>query len=103
MIGNDFFLCGGFHEEPLGGIRAATARSWKLDTSNPAATWVENDNMPISIGVTHGGSVVVGQKFYLCGGYLGGHPGPESDRKYSIELWQRFHFAQNLLGILSHF
>jgi len=78
MIGKWLVIAGGFHEPPDGGIRAATNKSWKLDTSDPTANWIPNDDLPdsLALGVTHGATVIVGDKLYICGGYLGGHPGP---------------------------
>jgi hypothetical protein len=35
------------------------------------------DDLPAPDGVTHAGFAVVGQKLYMCGGYLGGNPGPD--------------------------
>ena len=75
MIGNDFVVISGFHE-PDGGYDAATAKNYALDTTNSNASWRRMDDLPVSQGITHAGFVVIGNKFYMCGGYLGGHPGP---------------------------
>lgn len=75
MIGEDLCVFSGFNE-PDGGYDAATTRNYALDTSDPNAQWRRLDDLPVSEGITHGGFVVVGTKFYMCGGYLGGHPGP---------------------------
>ena len=64
MIGNDFVIVGGF----ANGISAATTNVYSLDMSNPNANWQEMDDLPISKGVSHGAYVVVGSKFYMCGG-----------------------------------
>ena len=75
MIGNDLVIISGFHE-PDGGYDAATAKVYALDTSIPGANWRPMDDLPVSQGITHGAFAVVGSKLYMCGGYLGGHPGP---------------------------
>jgi len=74
MIGNDFVIISGFR----GSYRAATAENYALDTTNSNASWRRMDDLPElqSQGITHGAFVVIGNKFYMCGGYLGGHPGP---------------------------
>ena len=64
VIGKDFVMIGGF----ANGIKAATTKTYSLDTSDPNADWQKMDDLPISQGVTHGAFVVVGQKFYMCGG-----------------------------------
>ncbi len=64
MIGTDFVIVGGF----ANGIDAATTNVYSLDMSNPNANWQEMDDLPISKGVSHGAYVVIGSKFYMCGG-----------------------------------
>jgi len=76
MIGNDFIVISGFHASG-GGYGAATAQNYALDTSNSNAKWRRMDDLPVKEGITHGAFVVIGKKFYMCGGYLGGHPGYE--------------------------
>ena len=72
MIGKDFVLVSGFS----GGWGFATPKVYALDTSDPNANWRPMDDLPVYSGITHGAFVVVGNKYYMCGGYLGGHPGP---------------------------
>jgi len=75
MIGEDFVLIGGFYK-PGGGFDVATAKKFALDTSKTNADWRAIEDLPVTEGITHAAFVVVGTKFYMCGGYLGGHPGP---------------------------
>lgn len=44
-----------------------------LDIKNQ---WRRMDDMPSHMGITHAATLVIGTKVYLCGGYIGGHPGP---------------------------
>jgi len=80
MIGSAFCIVSGFWN----GINKATPEIHCIDTLNLIANWVQQDSLTadqslvgndLSLGVTHGGFVVVGSKFYMCGGYIGGHPG----------------------------
>ena len=56
------------------------------------------DDLPHPIGITHTPSVAVGSKVYMCGGYVGRTPGPETPNCYIYDhskppgskQWTRF-------------
>ena len=73
MIGSDLVIISGFKN----GWNYVTKETYALDTSDPNAQWRRMDDLPASDGVTHSAFAVVGQKLYMCGGYLGGNPGPD--------------------------
>jgi hypothetical protein len=75
MIGKHLIIVGGF----LAGYGNVSVQTNVLDTSNSAATWQRMDDYPFPMGVTHGAFVVVGTKFYMCGGYAGGGIGMHTD------------------------
>ena len=77
MIGTDFCIISGF----FNGFNQCTPKVFCLDTlklqANPNTGWVEKDSLTsglsitgrdLSIGISHGAFVVVGSKFYMCGG-----------------------------------
>jgi N-acetylneuraminic acid mutarotase len=73
MFGNDLVIFSGFS----GRWEFATPKVFALDVTNRSATWREMDDVPIRVGITHSGHVVVNNtKFYMCGGYVGGEPYP---------------------------
>ena len=67
MIGKDFVLISGFSTS----WGKTTAKTYALDVTNPNASWRSMDNLPEPKGITHSAFVVIGMKFYMCGGYLG--------------------------------
>jgi N-acetylneuraminic acid mutarotase len=71
MIGIDFVIISGFTK----GFGQATPQVYAKDGTVPEANWRRMDDMPVSEGITHAAFFVLGSKFYMCGGYLGGHPG----------------------------
>jgi N-acetylneuraminic acid mutarotase len=73
MIGKDLIIISGFKN----GFYDVTAENYALDVSDPNAKWRRMDDLPVPDGITHAGFAVVGQKLYMCGGYLGGNPGPD--------------------------
>ena len=75
MLGRDFVLVSGF----MSTYQQSTAETYALDTTDPNAPWRRMDDLPVSAGITHAASVVIGTKYYMCGGYLGGHPGQDID------------------------
>jgi hypothetical protein len=75
IIGTDMLIVGGF----LAGFNNVSVQTHSFDTANPKATWVQQDDYPYPIGITHGAFVVVGTKFYMCGGYAGGGIGMHAD------------------------
>jgi len=67
MIDNKLLIVSGFS----GSWDAVTKQVYKLDTTNPNANWVRQDDVKYPDGVSHSGFVTNGQKFYMCGAYLG--------------------------------
>jgi hypothetical protein len=72
MIGKDFVIISGFTE----GYDQVTPQVYAKDGTVPEADWKRMDDMPVSVGITHAAFFVLGSKFFMCGGYLGGNPGP---------------------------
>jgi len=70
--GKEFMIVSGFWNN----WSNVTKEVYKLDTTNPAASWVKQDDIISELGISHTGFTVVGQKFYVCGGYMGPNPGP---------------------------
>jgi len=77
MIGTDFCIVSGF----VNGIKQCTPEVYCLDTQklqkNPNTAWVQKDSLTstlsitgrdLSLGISHGAFVVVGSKFFMCGG-----------------------------------
>lgn len=56
----------------------ATNQTYARDVSNSSSAWRRMDDMPLLAGVTHAATLAIGTKVYLCGGYVGGHPGPHT-------------------------
>ena len=73
MVGEDFVLIGGFTTEWNHASTMVYARNVKEQTS----FWRRMDDIPSP--VTHAATAVVGSKLFLCGGYVGGNPGPDSN------------------------
>lgn len=74
-IGDDLLIVGGF----IGGYSETTRKGFALNLTDEDAEWRPVDDMPTAIGITHGAYAVAGQKFYMCGGYVGGNIGTETD------------------------
>jgi hypothetical protein len=72
MISNDVVIVGGF----INGFSNATNNTYARDVTNLTGGWRRMDDLPIVTGITHAAVAVAGMKLYMCGGYLGGHPGP---------------------------
>jgi hypothetical protein len=81
MIGNDLVVISGF----AGRWDKCTAKVYAYNTmsSDATTTWQEMDNFPIADGLTHGASVIVRDILYICGGYVGGHPGRETSKCFA--------------------
>lgn len=75
MIGTNLVIVGGF----LQGYNSVSVQTQSWDTNNPDANWLRMDDYPFATGVTHAAFVVVGTKFYMCGGYAGGGIGMHTD------------------------
>jgi hypothetical protein len=77
MIGKDLVLIGGF----VDGYGQATPSTYALDTTlATGAVWRRMDDLPVAVGSTHGAFAVAGKVLYMCGGYVGGHPGPDTNK-----------------------
>ena len=50
-----------------------------MDTTAPSIVWQPVDDLPTPVGITHAAQVIIGTKFYMCGGYVGGVPGPDTN------------------------
>jgi N-acetylneuraminic acid mutarotase len=74
IIGNDFVSFGGF----INGAANTTNHTYARDITIANSPWRRMDDMPLAISVTHAPTVRIGSKVYMCGGYLGGHPGPHA-------------------------
>jgi hypothetical protein len=55
-----------------------TTQVWAKDATIKFGSWRQMDDLPTPTGegVSHTAYVVVGTKYYMCGGYLGTSPGP---------------------------
>ena len=82
MIGNELVIVSGFWNSWKG----VTKQVYKLDTTDPNAVWDRQDDVLYPVGVSHCAFVVVGQKFYICGGFEGAHPGPHVGTLLCIRL-----------------
>lgn len=58
--------------------------SIKIDDDIANAKWIRRAKMPQAI--THVGQVAVGHKLFMCGGFLGKHPGPSIDNCYVYDM-----------------
>jgi N-acetylneuraminic acid mutarotase len=72
IIGNDMVIFSGF----VNYFANATNQTYARDVTDSSSMWRRMDDMPMASGVTHAATVAIGTKVYLCGGYIGGHPGP---------------------------
>jgi hypothetical protein len=72
LIGNDLLHIMGF----INGYSDATTKVYARDVTVFNSPWRRMDDVPtLTTGITHAATVLVGTKVYLCGGYLGPHPG----------------------------
>jgi N-acetylneuraminic acid mutarotase len=76
LVGNDLVIISGFYN----GVNQCTTQNYALDITNPSASWRRMDDHPIALGISHTMTVIVGMKIYMCGGYVGGDPGPHTDQ-----------------------
>lgn len=82
MFGDDFVIISGFDFTNFPSLPTAHVEVYALDVSDPKATWRRMDDCPVSEGITHTATAKVGSRFYLCGGSIGGNPGPDTDVCY---------------------
>ena len=75
-IGKDLVVISGFTKTFIGNL---SRQVYAYDTTqNPlwSSKWRTMDDIPSIIPSTHAGFVLVNDTdLYLCGGYIGGHPG----------------------------
>ena len=77
MFGTDFVLFSGF---TVNFFKPLTKKCYAYDTrQNTTGTWREMDDFPAVNGSTHGAFVIIQNIMYLCGGYVGAHPGPATN------------------------
>ena len=74
LIGDDFVSFGGF----VNGFASTTNQTYARDITRSRNQWRRMDDIPLPIAMTHAPVVRIGMKVYMCGGYLGGHPGPHT-------------------------
>lgn len=72
FVGNDLVSFGGFNWN----FKAVTNLTYARDISVTNQPWRRMEDMPVTIGITHAATVVIGMKIYMCGGYAGPPPGP---------------------------
>ena len=72
LVGNDFLAFSGFTNN----FQGTTNQTFARDITVVNSPWRRMDDIPLAISITHAATVRIGMKVYLCGGYLGAHPGP---------------------------
>ena len=84
FIDTNAFLVVGGYKFPDASI--ATSDTYILDTTTD--TWTQKATYPVADGITHGAMAtdVANQRYFLCGGYIGGNPGPATDLCYVYNL-----------------
>jgi N-acetylneuraminic acid mutarotase len=83
--GNDLLIVSGFHDD----WGKATDKVYALDTTQTPFEWERMDDLPMDdveipwskskTGISHTAFVIVKDVYYMCGGYVGGNPGPETN------------------------
>jgi Kelch motif len=83
FVGDDFVITGGFYPD----ASKVTVQTWAYRSppssgAGAAGSWERRADYPISAGVTHAAFAVdyTSDRLYMCGGYLGGNPGPATAR-----------------------
>jgi hypothetical protein len=79
FVGDDFVITGGFYPDSS----SATVQTWAYQDGQ----WERRADYPIPAGVTHAAIAVEkndvdGDQLYVCGGYVGGNPGPATAQCY---------------------
>ena len=74
----DFVVFSGFS----GGYRSVLPRKvYAYNCTNTTSIWRPMDDIPIMKGITHAAYATVGtNQVYICGGYIGKHPGLTTDQ-----------------------
>jgi hypothetical protein len=71
-VGNDLVIFSGF----VKGLTNVVNQTYAKDVTISGSPWRRMEDVPIPIGITHTPTVRIGKKVVMCGGYLGGVPGP---------------------------
>lgn len=74
MIGSDLVVTGGFRQ----GLASVAVDTYAMSTTGDGS-WRRMDDFPIAEGITHAAFAIHETKMYLCGGYIGAHPGRSAD------------------------
>ncbi|WP_165795433.1 Kelch repeat-containing protein [Deinococcus koreensis] len=79
-VGGRLYVFGGF-DRNLDGVPTATRAAWRFDASDNR--WAALKPAPQAL--THAGTAVDGASIYVAGGFLGDHPGPETDQVWRYD------------------
>jgi Kelch motif len=82
FVGNDFVITGGFYPDSSTVMVQTWAYRSPPSSGGGAGSWERRADYPISTGLTHAAIAVdnTSDRLYVCGGYLGGNPGPATAR-----------------------
>ena len=58
------------------GLVNVVNQTYAKDVTKTNSTWRRMEDVPIPVGISHTPTALVGRKVVMCGGYLGGVPGP---------------------------
>ena len=72
LVGNDLVIFSGF----VKGLATVVNQTYAKDVTNSSSPWRRMEDTPILVGITHTPTIIIGKKVVMCGGYLGGAPGP---------------------------
>ena len=94
LVGNDLVVFAGFVQRLTNVINQTYAKDVTVSNS----TWRRMEDVPLPVGITHTPTVLIGKKVVLCGGYLGGVPGPHVANCFiydhnvipGMDQWARF-------------
>lgn len=77
MIGDDFVIISGFSKS----WNLTTTKVFALNVSETDPIWRRMDDLPSpdGNGITHAATAIAASKLFMCGGYVGGNPGPATD------------------------
>jgi hypothetical protein len=72
IIGDDMIIIAGFTDY----YTTVTNHTYAREITDNDSLWRRMDDMPMELGITHTALAHKGSKAYICGGYMGPHPGP---------------------------
>ena len=72
LVGNDLVIFSGF----VNGLTNVINQTYAKDVTNINSPWRRMEDVPLPVGITHTPTAAIGKKVVMCGGYLGGVPGP---------------------------